>query len=164
MKAHESFLDLPANFWAIVRLVSQEVGYTDRKTKNVKIPSVEEIIPKLQIFDIDYQRLSQIKIQGKSFGNLLSEYFTHRATVINHYVRPRLMDAKRAEATFLSHRKRLNPSCPLPMNKQRGEKKASAYLTGIVNMIVEEHSQGYSCDYDPQKLTTITHNGMPIRP
>jgi hypothetical protein len=160
MKAHEKFFDLPNNFWALVRLVSQEVGYSDRKTKGVKVPSVEEISKKLHRFDIDYDRL---KTQHIEFGNLFLEYFSYRAEVLNQYVQPRLMDAERAQATFEEHRQRLNPSCPLPMNKQTGDKKAPAYLTGLVNMLVEENAQGHSCDYDPQKLTTITHNGMPVR-
>ncbi len=163
MKAHENFLDLPNNFWALVRLVSQEVGYTDRKTKDVRVPSIEDIVPKLENFDIDYDRWSQIKAKNENFGNLLHDYFTYRADILNQYVQPRLMDAERAKATFESHRKRLNPSCPLPMNKQKREKKAPSYLTGLVNMLVEENAQGYSCDYDPQKLTTITRDGMPIR-
>ncbi len=160
MKAHEKFFDLPNNFWALVRLVSQEVGYSDRKTKGVKVPSVEEISKKLHRFDIDYDRL---KTQNIEFGNLFLEYFSYRGEVLNQYVQPRLMDAERAKATFKEHRQRLNPSCPLPMNKQTGDKKAPAYLTGLVNMLVEENAQGHSCDYDPQKLTTITHNGMPVR-
>ncbi len=163
MKAHENFLDLPNNFWALVRLVSQEVGYTDRKTKDVRVPSIEDIVPKLENFDIDYDRWSQIKAKNENFGNLLHDYFTYRADILNQYVQPRLMDAERAKATFEYHRKRLNPSCPLPMNKQKREKKAPSYLTGLVNMLVEENAQGYSCDYDPQKLTTITRDGMPIR-
>ena len=163
MRANEKFLGLPKNFWALVRLISQEVGYTDRKTKEVKVPSQEEITIKLQGFDIDYDRLYYAEMKGGAFGSLLHEYFTYRADLLNQYVQPRLMDATKAKSTFEYHRKRLNPSCPLPMNKQKGEKKAPAYLTGLVNMLVEENAQGHPCDYDPQKLTTITHSGMPIR-
>ena len=73
------------------------------------------------------------------------------------------MDVERAKAEFERLRSELNPSCPLPLNKQRGDKKAPAYFTGIVNMLVETHAGGHPCDYDPRKLTTITANGIPLR-
>jgi len=49
------------------------------------------------------------------------------------------------------------------MNKQKKEKRAPAYLTGIVNMLIEEHSQGIACDYDPRRLTAITRDRKPVR-
>lgn len=49
------------------------------------------------------------------------------------------------------------------MNKQRGRKKAPAYFTGIINMLIEAHARGLPCDYDPRELTTVTKNGMPLR-
>lgn len=49
------------------------------------------------------------------------------------------------------------------MNKQKGKKKAPAYLTGIINMLIENNSKGMPCDYDPRKLTTVTKNGVPLR-
>ncbi len=49
------------------------------------------------------------------------------------------------------------------MNKQKGSKKAPAYLTGIVNMLIEANAGGLPCDYDPRRLTTITLGGAPLR-
>ncbi len=49
------------------------------------------------------------------------------------------------------------------MNKQRGDKKRVAYLTALVNMIIEANSQNLPCDYDPRELTTITQNDEPLR-
>lgn len=163
MKPNKDFLELPKNFWALVRLISQEVGYSDRATKMVKIPLDDDIQVKMQKFKLDFDSLKKTKIGSGNFGAILQNYFSYRAEVLNSYVQPRLMDATRAKETFNYHRKRLSPSCPLPMNKQKGDKKAPAYLTGLVNMLVEENSQGYSCDYDPQKLTTITRDGLPVR-
>ena len=42
------------------------------------------------------------------------------------------------------------------MNKQKGEKKAVAYFTGLINMLIEANAKGYPCDFDPRELTTIT--------
>ena len=33
------------------------------------------------------------------------------------------------------------------MNKQKGEKQAPAYFTGIINMLIEANSKGYDCNY-----------------
>ncbi len=49
------------------------------------------------------------------------------------------------------------------MNKQKGDKKAPAYFTAIINMLIEAHVDGMPCDYNPQKLTTLTRDGVPLR-
>jgi hypothetical protein len=49
------------------------------------------------------------------------------------------------------------------MNKQKNEKKSQAYLTAIINMLIENNAGNYKCDYDPRELTTVTRNGFPLR-
>ena len=49
------------------------------------------------------------------------------------------------------------------MNKQKGDKKAEAYFTGIINMLIEANSKGLPCDYNPLELTAITFDGAPMR-
>ena len=49
------------------------------------------------------------------------------------------------------------------MNKQKGKKKTPAYLTGIVNMLIEAGAKGSKCDYDPRSLITIEKNSIPLR-
>ncbi len=73
------------------------------------------------------------------------------------------MDKDKAKIEFQRLKRELCPQCPLPMNKQTGTKKAPAYLTGIINMLIEAGTKGETCDYDPRALTTITRNGMPVR-
>src|SRR5260370_41244792 len=94
---------------------------------------------------------------------MLSSYFLHRAQVLENFVQPRLMEKDKAKKDLARLRRQLAPGCPLPMNKQRGKKRAHAYLTGIVNMLVEAGTEGYQCDYDPRQLTTITRDGAPVR-
>ena len=91
-------------------------------------------------------------------GRTVLSYLEYRAQVLNEYVEPRLMDADRAKGEFENLYQALKPTCPIPMNKQKKEKRAPAYLTGIVNMLIEAHSQGIACDYDPRRLTTITRD------
>ena len=49
------------------------------------------------------------------------------------------------------------------MNKQKGKKRNHAFLTGIVNMLIEQHAQSCPVNYDPRQLTTVISNGEPIR-
>jgi hypothetical protein len=97
------------------------------------------------------------------FGKMLLAYFRHRAAVLNNFVEPRLMNGVEAKRLYGQMRAKLRPTCPMPMNKQSGDKKTPAYLTGIVNMIVEARSAGFPCDFDPRELTTVTQDGAPLR-
>jgi hypothetical protein len=45
-------------------------------------------------------------------GNLLLDYFSHRAKVLNTYVEPRLMDVERAKEVFEDLYAELSPTCP----------------------------------------------------
>ena len=94
---------------------------------------------------------------------ILLDYFAYRADVLNNYVEPRLMDVAAAKQIFEELKARHNPHCPLPLNKQKSEKKAEAYLTCIVNILIEAHAAGQPCDYDPRELTAVTRNGQPLR-
>lgn len=49
------------------------------------------------------------------------------------------------------------------MNKQSGHKKKVNFLTCIVNMLIEANIGSAPCNYNPLGLTTVTHNGMPLR-
>jgi hypothetical protein len=93
----------------------------------------------------------------------LFSYFEYRAGVLNDFVRPRLMDKAAAEREFKRLKKQLCPTCPLPMNKQKGEKRNYAFLTGIVNMLVQANIKDVGCDFDPRSLTTVTHESKPLR-
>ena len=157
------FVSQPSLFWANVRLVSQELGYTARGLGIIKIPTLSEMRAALQRIGLDASHLMDDHDTPTELGRGISEYFTHRADVLNEFVEPRLMDASRAKQVFDELNARLAPTCPIPLNKQKGDKRAPAYLTGIINMLIEANADGFPCDYDPRQLTTFTHNGMPLR-
>jgi hypothetical protein len=163
MKPNSKFSNLPKNFWASVRLISQEVGYTGKSTSQIKIPSSDEIQSKLAKFEIEFSRLQSQKTANENFGQILQGYFIYRADIINKFVEPRLMTVTEARKVFKKIHKDLRPSCPIPMNKQKGKMKTPAYLTGLVNMLVEANANGLPCDYDPHQLTIITKDNLPIR-
>ncbi len=162
MRPEAKFTKLPKEFWAHVRTLGQEIGYTDRDSQ-IKVPSLTELKRAFSALGLDSKLILDERGSPSDMGQRLLGYFAHRATVLNEYVEPRLMDKKRARKEFENLRKEFRPTCPLPMNKQKGKKKAPAYLTGIVNMLIDHHSGGHACDYDPRVLTTITRDGIPLR-
>jgi hypothetical protein len=165
MRADGRFVDESLRFWANVRAISETFGYTVRKGKpgagEVSIPHAEEMCRALEVRGLDSSHIRNKSGDLTELGAKLEEYFSHRAGVLNDQVRSKLMDVERAKSEFNRLKKELEPSCPLPMNKQKKEKKAPAYFTGIINMIVEANSEGLDCDYDPQQLTIFTKNGVP---
>lgn len=163
MKPDERFLKQPKDFWAYVRALSQVIGYTVRKTGNIKVPTLTEMGNALRLAGLDPDSIANRSGDPTKLGDLLTLYFQHRANSLNTFVEPRLMRVERAKDLFEDLRHRLNPKCPLPMNKQKGVKKAPAYLTGIVNMLIESNAGGLPCAYDPRALITITRGGLPVR-
>lgn len=146
-----------------MRTISQEVGYTDRKTSLLKIPNLEEINKVFQRLHLQTSQLASSEGALTPFGQTLMAYFVFRADILNNTVQGLLMNKDEAQATFERLKNQLNPKCPLPMNKQKGEKRNYSFLTGMVNMLVEANIEDLPCDYDPRSLTTITHNAQPLR-
>lgn len=163
MKADARFLILPKKFWANVRTISQEVGYTERGANSIRIPSLNAIREKFGKLGLTTTHIAAPNDSLTDFGQLLFDYFAFRATVLNDTVQGHFMKKDSAEFEFNRLKERLNPQCPLPMNKQKAEKKNYAFLTGMVNMLVEANIGDAPCDYDPRSLTTMTHDSMPLR-
>jgi hypothetical protein len=157
------FLAQPREFWANIRTISQEVGYTQRFEDAVKIPTLAEIRSAFGSLSLETSHIVSDGDELTPFGSAISSYFAFRARVLNELVRRYLMDKQEAERHFVSLRSRLRPNCSLPLNKQKGDKKNFAFLTCIVNMLVEANIGDLTCDYDPRSLTTITNESMPLR-
>lgn len=154
------FLNKPKSFWASVRTLSQKVGYS--KKGKIVVPSLEQMVAAFDALGLDTTSL-QSNGQPTAFALALLDYFSERARVLMSEVEPRLLNAEQAKALFEKTRGEFDHKCPIPMNKQKGEKRAEAYLTALVNMMVERHIGALGCDYDPRELTTITRDGVPIR-
>src|SRR6266702_1009574 len=159
MKPDPRFLNQPRSFWANVRTISQAVGYTVRGKGQIRVPSYEQIIRAYSGLKMKHDHIVAGAGQPTAEGATLHDYFAFRADRLNTLVEPRLMDADRAREVFESLWHELKPKAPIPMNKQKGAKRAPAYLTGIVNMLVEANSGGLPCDFDPRQLTTVTRDG-----
>lgn len=166
-----------------MRLISQQVGYTERSRRRprrpaqpatteadsaVKVPTAAEIVRAfnelgLRSTHLFRGNLLRGNLRPTEFGQQLLDYYEYRAKVLNQQVSAWLMDKARARREFEQLHRQLRPSCPLPQNKQKGPKKAPAFLTGIVNMLIEKNAEGLPCDYDPRELTVVTRKGRPFR-
>lgn len=163
MKPDKKFLNQAKHFWANVRSISQHVGYTARRTKQIKIPTLMEMKASLHALGLTATHILDDNNNPTEFGNTLHAYFTHRADVLNTFVEPHLMDVEEAREMYNRLSAKLCPTCPIPLNKQTGEKKAPAYFTAIINMLIEANAEEFPCDYDPRELTTVTLNNVPLR-
>jgi len=132
-------------------------------TRGIHIPTITEIRLEFMKLGLSTAHITDEFGKLTTFGQVLIGYFHFRADVLNNTVRDQLMNKDGAEAEFDALKSRLNPTCPLPMNKQKDDKKNYAFLTGMVNMLVQENIGDAACDYDPRSLTTMTHNSMPFR-
>ena len=161
MRPEEDFRRLPKDFWANVRTISEKVGYT--KNKQIKVPTVSEVVSKMHELGLGSEHLVTPSAELTEVGRTLFHYFRFRADTLNNYVEPRLMTADRARRTYEELRALHSPTWPVPLNKQKGSKRAPAYFTGIINMLIEANASGMPCDYDPKELTTVTDDGRPLR-
>lgn len=160
MRPVARFLRKSKSFWASVRSLSQKIGYS--KGNTIIVPSVRRMATAFFDLGLDPARI-MVGGEPTLLAKELVDYFTERSRVLVNHVEPKLMDAAEAQVLFEQLREELNPTCPIPMNKQKGDKRAEAYLTGLVNMMVERYSEGLPCNYDPRELTTITRSGAPLR-
>lgn len=97
------------------------------------------------------------------FAKTLLDYFAFRADVLNNTVQHQLMDKVAAKAMYERLFAARQYKLAAAMNKQKGEKKQVAYLTAMVNMLIEANADGIEYDHDPRQLTTVTRDGMPLR-
>ena len=162
MTADQRYSNESLEFWANVKLISQRVGYTEKGMSRIKVPSLAEIEVAFYGLGLDISRL-KAETNTTIFGEKLLGYFQYRANVLNGLVEPNLLTKDKAEALFLNLKNTYNPKCPLPMNKQKGDKKTNAFFTGMINILIDANLEGYPCNFDPKSLSSFTVNNFPIR-
>lgn len=163
MVVNPKYQKQPKYFWAYVRTLSQCLGYTVRSKGVVKVPTFAEMRTGLAGLGLDPGRVVNAFGNPTPLGIDLDGYFRYRSRVLNDSVQRQLMMAEEARQIFEELREAMIYECPLPMNKQKGDKAAPAYFTGIINMLVADGLKGERCDYSPMKLTTITQDARAIR-
>lgn len=152
MKAFDEFKNSDMSFWAFIRFITEQLGYSkygeiSRYTKR----EIENICDSNGVYYYDRLINSALK------------YTNMRADLLNNHVKNDLMTVEDAHDGF----EKLYPiyqkehfTCQLPLNKQKGEMKQIAYFTAIINILAEKtirdktgntHSLGFNDD--PRGLT-----------
>jgi hypothetical protein len=96
-------------------------------------------------------------------GQLLINYFQFRAETLKSYVEPYLMSREEARIEFEKLFNSFQPKVRIPYNKQKGDKKHYAYLTGIVNILTEHYLHNSPFDPNPREPVVVTSNEKPLR-
>ena len=162
MQAEARFVEQPGTFWAYVRLLSQEIGYSKRGTGLLRRYTLTDVTGALTARGLSADDVVRAGA-ATEFGERLLSYLNLRARLLEDVARPNLMNREEAREVFEELRGRLSPVCTLPFNKQKGEKRHYAFLTCIVNMLTEATLGSCDFDMDPRGLTTITRNNKPLR-
>ena len=63
MKPNPEFVKLPKSFWAAVKSVSQQCGYTVRGEGQVKVPTSDEIVAAFDALGLDRKAL-EVAVNG----------------------------------------------------------------------------------------------------
>ena len=163
MIANPEFQQQPKYFWAYVRTLSQQLGYTVRAKGVIKVPTLSEMRAGLRKLGLDPSKVVSAPGEPTPLGTELDRYFHYRAEVLNNSVQHQLMVAEDARHIFEEMQGSMTYNCPLPMNKQKGDKAAPAYFTGIINMLIASGLKGAECNYSPMELTTITRDAVAVR-
>jgi hypothetical protein len=137
MKPIPKFEHLPRPFWAHVKLLSESLGYSDRRSRSLRRYTPEEIAECIKERNIDLDLLKEPISGSEALGTLLHDYLNGRSSLLEEKVEPFLMDRDEARAIFKALRSKLRPKCALPWNKQKKDKRHHAFFVGIVNMLAE---------------------------
>ena len=165
MKANREFLIDDLEFWAIIKLISQKLGYS--KEGIIIVPTMAKIIESFDNLQLFTNKLF-FKNEPTDLGNKVLAYFTYRADILNNEVQYQFMPMEEAkelyEALLKDFTGKYKNIWKVPINKQAKEKKNPAYLTGCVNMLIQSSlKDNYSCKYDAKEISSFTSNKFPVR-
>lgn len=155
MKANELFLNRPPEFWGYAKLISEQMGYSK---EGLLISHTEmDVLQKLDNLNI--------KVSEEMLTDVL-DYLNYRAVLLNDQVSNLFMDAIEARKAFgelYAYYSENKFVCPLPFNKQKGEKRDFSYFTGIVNILTEKTLREYAKKTNQKYGSEIYFNPDPRR-
>ena len=163
MQAFKVFKGMDASFWAFVKFISDNLGYTERGEGLVMEYSISTIKALCEERGINASEEVIVNV---------AQYSKLRADLLNGYAKNMFMDAQTASEEFQNLKtihKVGNYYCKLPLNKQKGEMKQVAFFTAIINIIAEKtireitgNSYSMGFDDDPRSLAYIWDDGRII--
>lgn len=166
MEPNPEFIHQDHRFWAVVKLVSETVGYSQRTPKGDD--------PKMRRYDFTDVMRAHDKLEipkdlcfesdgsPTTLTKKIIEYLNYRADIIESHIRFMLMKREEAKTEYEKLLKQFPKSLvKVQMNKQKGEKRHPSYLVGMVNLIAES-VLGSDFDNDPMNMGVIIDNGGPL--
>src|SRR5687768_4616920 len=130
MRPIPTYLKKPTRFWANVKLISEQAGYSIRTRggdKALKRYTFEDIVRVYKNEELDTVFVNT----EKAFFEDVLGYMNYRAEIITTYAQPLFMDREAARVEYLALREKLKYVRPETMNKQKGEKRHPAYLASM---------------------------------
>lgn len=151
MRADPRFLGKSERFWAHAKFISERVGYSQRGSAQLRTHSAGAAL--------DVFREKNLSIEQSLLQEVIN-YLNWRASVLNNRVSQLFMTREQAAAEFKILYDRIKPTKPLPMNKQKGEKRHPAYLASMVGMIAESVVGPEGFIDDARKLSIVTSDNI----
>lgn len=168
MRPDPRFASQSRAFWALIKLVSERIGYSAKggdAAHPLRRYTYKDLITCFTEAGLQAGHVVDLVLRTPTaLGQLALDYLNARAELLETQVAPNLMNREQAATEFERLRTELQPTCALPMNKQKGDKKHHAYLTCLVNMLTEASlPKGRRFADNPRGLTVFTHDGVPLR-
>jgi len=163
VQANSNFQKQPKPFWALVKLVSEGLGYSVRGSRGSPPALKRYSVAQVQTF-LTERGLDADAIAAKRWDALLVDYVAFRADLLEQVVEPVLMDGATAAAEYTRiHTSRASWNCHFPMNKQSGNMAHVNYLSAMVNMLAEQARGSVDFNDNPGGLITVTRDNIPVR-
>lgn len=155
MKADPRFANQNQEFWALVKLASERMGYSERRTKALPATGM--------------RRHSAAAIQGLADANgwdvssatvaQAALYIAYRADTLEKLVKPALMNKTQAARACRRLQKSRDSwtGAYLPNNKQGAEEKN--FLSSMVSMIAVRELAGREFVANPTALVSVSDGG-----
>lgn len=158
MRADPRFTGKSKAFWALVKLASETLGYSERAARRGTDP---KRIRRHAAADLTTFVVSKGWTVAPELIQSAADYIAYRADVLESIVEPNLMTGEQAarayeellatRSTWLSHR---------PVNKQG--KGGTNYLSAIVNLVAERELVDHDFDDNPRALIELSAAGLLI--
>lgn len=153
MRKFDGFPLLDIGFWAVVKYVSETLGYSKSgKVNTFTLNQIRSVLQRGNLL-LDEPLLFEVK-----------RYLDLRANLLNDYVEPALMDAYTAKEQLeaLLAQKEISYFSKQPLNKQKGGMRQINYFTAIINILAEKtiresgkNTSGLGFNDDPRGLVYI---------
>jgi len=161
MLANKTYANQSKRFWAEVKLVSMTLGYS--RKGQIKVYTLDEVVNCLKDRNLETDHLVTGDGEPTEEGSLLVSYFQYRSDILHRVAEPNLMKREDAQREFDKLHSSFQSTVVIPYNKQKGEKRHIAYLTGILNLLTEKTLGSVNFDPDPRNLIVVTDNKKPLR-